>query len=88
MKKGQKTQKKLEFRLKNKEDRQKAGSSKIVFWGVDRDKSVRIGFLGSPGETSGFGLQIGTVPTRLGRLASMDKQHDYHLSMEWNQSTD
>ena len=44
---------------------------KIVFLGVDRDKSGRIGFFGSSGGTSGFGLQIGTVPTRSGRLASM-----------------
>ena len=44
---------------------------KIVFWGVGRDKSGRIGFFGSSGGTSGFGLQIGTVPTRSGRLAGM-----------------
>ena len=69
MKKGQKTQKNLEFRVKNKENRQKR--VKIVFLGVDRDKSGRIGFFGSSGGTSGFGLQIGTVPTRSGRLASM-----------------
>ena len=41
-----------------------------MFLGVDRDKSGRIGFFGSSGGTSGFGLQIGTVPTRSGRLAS------------------
>ena len=39
-----------------------------MFLGVDQDKSV---FLGSSGGTSGFGLQIGTVPTRSRRLASM-----------------
>ena len=43
-----------------------------MFLGVDRDKSRRIGFFGSSGGTSGFGLQIGTVPTRSGRLASMN----------------
>ena len=40
MKKGQKTQKKLEFRLKNKENRQKAGL-KSCFWaliGTNRDE--------------------------------------------------
>ena len=42
-----------------------------MFWGVDRDKTGQIGFFGSSGGTSGFGLQIGTVPTRSGRLASM-----------------
>ena len=42
-----------------------------MFLGVDRDKSGRIGFFGSSGGTSGFGVQIGTVPTRSGRLASM-----------------
>ena len=42
-----------------------------MFLGVGRDKSGRIGFFGSSGGTSGFGLQIGTVPTRSGRLASM-----------------
>ena len=42
-----------------------------MFWGVDRDKTGRIGFFGSSGGTSGFGLQTGTVPTRSGRLASM-----------------
>ena len=67
MKKDQKTQKKLDFRLKN------------VFLGVDRDKSGRIGFFGSSGGTSGFGLQIGTVPTRSGRLASMQRQ----LGVPW-----
>ena len=72
IRKGQKTQKKLEFefRLKNKENRQKAGL-KLCFLGVDRYKTGRIGFFGSSGGTSGFGLQIGTVPTRSGRLASM-----------------
>ena len=44
---------------------------KTVFLGVDRDKLGRIGFFGSSGGTSGFGLQIGTVPMRSGRLASM-----------------
>ena len=44
-----------------------------MFLGVDRDKTGRIGFFGSSGGTSGFGLQIGTVPTRSGRLASMDQ---------------
>ena len=42
MRKGQKTQKKLEFRLKNKESRQKAGS-KSCFWaliGTKRDESA------------------------------------------------
>ena len=67
MKKGQKTQKKLEFRLKNKENWQKSGL-KIVLLGADRDKSGRIGFFGWSGGTSGFGLQIGTVPTRSGWL--------------------
>ena len=33
MRKGQKTQKKLEFRLKNKENRQKAGL-KACFWAL------------------------------------------------------
>ena len=42
-----------------------------MFLGVDRDKSGRIGFFGSSGGTSGFGLQIGTVQARSGRLASM-----------------
>ena len=42
-----------------------------MFLPVDRDKSGRIRFFGSSGGTSGFGLQIGTVPTRSGRLASM-----------------
>ena len=70
MRKGQKTQNKLEFRLKNKENRQKAGL-KSCFFGVDRDKTGRIGFFGSSGGTSGFGLQIGTVPTKSRRLASM-----------------
>ena len=42
-----------------------------MFLGVDQDKSGRIGFFESSGGTSGFGLQIGTVPTRSGRLASM-----------------
>ena len=42
-----------------------------MFSGVDRDKTGWIGFFGSSGGTSGFGLQIGTVPTRSGRLASM-----------------
>ena len=55
-----------------KEQREQAKSRfKIVFLGVDRDKTGRIGFFGSSGWTSGFGLQIGTVPTRSGRLASM-----------------
>ena len=42
MKKGQKTQKKLEFRLKNKENRQRAGL-KSCFWaliGTNRDESA------------------------------------------------
>ena len=38
---------------------------------IDRDKSWRIGFFGSSGGTSGFGLQTWTVPTRSGRLASV-----------------
>ena len=42
-----------------------------MFLGVDWDKSGRIGFFGSSGGTSGFGFQTGTVPTRLGRLASI-----------------
>ena len=42
-----------------------------MFMHVDRDKTGRIGFFGSSGGTSGFCLQIGTVPTRSGRLASM-----------------
>ena len=72
MKKGQKTQKKLEFQLKNKENRQKAGLKSCfgALIGTNRDESV---FFGSSGGTSGFGLQIGTVPTRSGRLASMLK---------------
>ena len=54
------------------EQREQAKSRfKIVFLGVDRDKTGRIGFFGLSGGTSGFGLQIGTVPTRSGRLASM-----------------
>ena len=83
--KGQKTQKKLEFRRKNKlkENRQKAGL-KIVFLGVDRDKSGRMGFFGSSGATSGFGHQIGTVPTRSGRLASMHKPHS-NKTRDWQQ---
>ena len=70
MRKGQKTQKKLEFRLKNKENRQKAGlkSCFLALIGTKRDESA---FFGSSGGASGFGLQIGTVPTRSGRLASM-----------------
>ena len=72
MRKGQKTQKKLEFRLKNNENRQKEGL-KSCFWaliGTKRD------FFESSGGTSGFGLQIaiGTIPTRSGRLASMRKE--------------
>ena len=45
MKKGQKTPKKLEFRLKNKENRQKAGL-KPCFWaliGTNRDESAFLG---------------------------------------------
>ena len=45
MKKGQKTQKKLEFRLKNKENREKAGL-KPCFWaliGTNRDESAFLG---------------------------------------------
>ena len=45
MKKGQKAQKKLEFRLKNKESRQKAGL-KSCFWaliGTNRDESAFFG---------------------------------------------
>ena len=71
MKKGQKTQKKLDM-IPTEEQREQAKSRfKIVFLGVDRDKSGRIGFFGSSGRTSGFGLQIGTVPARSGRLARM-----------------
>ena len=39
--------------------------------GVDRDKSGQIRFFGLSGATSGFGLQIESVPTSSGRLASM-----------------
>ena len=45
MKKGQRTQKKLEFRLKNKENRQKAGL-KSCFWALvetNRDESAFLG---------------------------------------------
>ena len=45
MKNGQKTPKKLEFRLKNKENRQKA-CLKTVFWaliGTNRDESAFLG---------------------------------------------
>ena len=73
-KKGQKTQKKLDFQLKNKENMQTAGL-KSCFWALSRDKSIRIGIFGSSGGKSGFGLQIGTVPTRSGRLASMQVLH-------------
>ena len=72
---GQQTQKKLEFRLKNKENRQKAGL-KSCFGALIGTKTGRIGFLGSSGWTSGFGLQIGAVPTRSGRLASMCMSRD------------
>ena len=45
MRKGQKTQKKREFRLKNKEDRQKS-RFKLCFWalvGTKRDESAFLG---------------------------------------------
>ena len=70
MRKGQKTQKKLEFRLKNKENRQKAGL-KSCFGALIGTKQDESAFLGRRAGRSGFGLQIGTVPTRSGRLASM-----------------
>ena len=54
---------------------------KIVFWGVDRDKTGRIGFFGSSGGTSGFGLQIGSVPTRSGRLASMPYERGWESTV-------
>ena len=58
----------------DQEQREQAKSRfKIVFLGVGRDTSGRIGFFGSSGGASGFGLQIGTVPTRSGRLESMYK---------------
>ena len=45
MKKGQKTQKKLEFRLKNKENRQKAGLKSCfgALIGTNRDESAFLG---------------------------------------------
>ena len=61
--------------LTEEQREQAKGRLKIVFLGVDRDKSGRIGFFGSSGGTSGFGLQIGTVPTGSGRLASMIMGH-------------
>ena len=45
MKKGQKTQKKLEFRLKNKENRQRAGL-KSCFWALIGTNRDELAFLG------------------------------------------
>ena len=45
MRKGQKTQKKLEFRLKNNENRQKAGL-KSCFWALIGTKRDEPAFLG------------------------------------------
>ena len=67
---GQKTQNKLEFRLKNKEYRQKAGL-KSCFWALIGTNWGESAFWGRRAGRRGFSLQIGTVPTRSGRLASM-----------------
>ena len=59
MKKGQRTQKKLEFRLKNKENRQKAGL-KSCFWALVRTNRLFgvVGFRSSNRDCPG---EIGTV---------------------------
>ena len=57
--------------IPSEEQREQAKAGlKSCFWAFDRDKSGRIGFFGSSGRTSGFSLQIGTVLTRSGRLAT------------------
>ena len=69
MKKGQKTQKKLEFRLKNNKNRQKVGL-KSCFWALIRTNRDESAFLGRRAGRR-VSIQIGTVRTRSGRLASM-----------------
>ena len=39
-----------------------------MFLGVDRDKTGRIGFLGSSGGRSGFDLKIGDCPDEIGTV--------------------
>ena len=47
---------------------QAKGRFKIVFLGVDRDKSGRIGFFGSSGGTSGFGSPNRDCPDEIGTV--------------------
>ena len=58
--------------IPTEEQREQAKAGlKPCFWALIGTNRGRIGFFGSSGGTSGFGLQIGTVPARSGRLASM-----------------
>ena len=67
MKKGQKTQKKLEFQLKTQREQAK-GRFKIMFLGVDRDKSGRIGFFWVVGRDVGFRSPNRDCPDEIGTV--------------------